>query len=392
MSFKHYFNSHFTEAEVSKTLETLNESRWWGKFKEAATIIEYTTEEKKKRKFKAWKMEEGDCGPSYVVEARKGLRYGLWRTTENKFICARLKPGIKRIIKPKGVFKEVDGKLIFELRPAALAQALNKGGAQELGGGKELIQRSLDNRKNEFHPPAPKETQPKQTVQEAFSLAGGKKLSGDVKQGVAANAKAFDPEATLTGGRPNLDVRAGDGMQKTADAPFDPNATLRESSDEEIAQGINEYLSKVLGFDMRKIKNWWTVTDIEDIESLWAEKVKGWKASQQDGSKTTVDESVVSQKQLASVAQRISNYLIDNKLPNSVVHVRKQIDKLPHEFGTYGVEILDMVNALQKAAGRGEMTERRTNVEPCKSFPNGEKTYDKNTDEWNKGVYTDAKA
>lgn len=114
MSFKHFYKVTFTESEVKIILETLNESRWWGKFKEEASIVEYETEDNKMRKFKAWKMQE-DGGPTYVVEARKGLRYGLYRTTEGKFICARLKPGKKNIIKPKGIFQEVDGKLVFEL-------------------------------------------------------------------------------------------------------------------------------------------------------------------------------------------------------------------------------------------------------------------------------------
>ena len=39
-----------------------------------------------------------------------------------------------------------------------------------------------------------------------------------------------------------------------------------------------------------------------------------------------------------------------------------------------------------------KVTERRATAEPDKSMPNGEPTFDKNTDEWNKGVHTKAKS
>jgi hypothetical protein len=174
MSFKHFFKTHFTEAEV----EVLNESRWWGKLPESnLSILEYVNENNKKRKLKSWKMEENGTGPAYVIEARGGCRYGLFRTLEGKFIMARMKG--KVIKKPKGVFKEVDGKLVFEL----------------------------------------------------FKLPGAARIGGDkaaLAKQVAAKKKAFDPEQTLLpkGGAPRIKVAA-----KTPEKPeqkFDPNATLRE--------------------------------------------------------------------------------------------------------------------------------------------------------------------
>jgi hypothetical protein len=215
MSFKHFLITHRTEAEIKSDFKVINESRWWGKFKEDTTsILEYKDEAGKNRKFKVCKMEEDGAGPAYVLEARAGIRYGLFRATEGNFHVIRMKSGKKHLIKPKGIFKEVDGKLVFEL----------------------------------------------------FTLKGGKKVTGGpdaIKQAVAANTKKFDPNQTIGPVSPR--VRVGGGIPKD-DKPFDPNATL------------------------------------------------------------------------------------------------------------------------------GPMEERRANVEPDKSFPNGETTFDKNTDEWNKGVYTPAKS
>jgi hypothetical protein len=345
MSFKSFFKAHLTENEFKDKFSLLNEGKWWTKFKEDATTILEVESEKdgvvKKSKYRVCKMEEDDSGLAYVLEKR-GRRYGLFRATEGKFHVIRFAKGKKHMIKPKGIFREIDGKLVFE--------RFNLAGAKQLGGGPELIQLAKNRYKKDddtFHPPA---------------------MPSDLEKALAKQP----PQAPGAVSSPDETIY---GLEET-------------DSNETIVAGINRYLTEVLKFDARKIKNWWALNS-EDAGTFWEETVKPWL--EQAGEKP-LGEAVVSQSQIASVAKRISNYLIANKLPNSVTHVRKQIDKLPHEFGNYGVEILDMVNSLQKAAGRGEMTERRTNVEPCKSFPNGEKTYDKNTDEWNKGVYTDAKA
>jgi hypothetical protein len=68
MSFKHFLKTHFTEAEVESKLKTLNESRWWGKFKEdRVSILEYEAEDAegkiKKKKLKVCKLDE-DGGPA----------------------------------------------------------------------------------------------------------------------------------------------------------------------------------------------------------------------------------------------------------------------------------------------------------------------------------------
>lgn len=223
MSFKHFFKTHLTETEIKRDFIKLNEGRWWGKFKEDTTsILEYTNAEGKLKKFKVCKMEEDGSGPAYVLEARGGARYGLFRATEGHFHVIRMKSGKKHLIKPKGIFKEVEGKLIFELLGVPK-------GAQRIGGGPELIKTAIANKK-----------------------------------------KPFNPENTLIpqGGLPRVKA-----VQPPTEKHFNPEATLEEEDEE-----------------------------------------------------------------------------------------------------------------------KEELDERRTTIEPDKSFPNGEPTFDKNTDEWNKGVYTDAKA
>jgi len=185
MSFKHFFSTHLTESEFKANFKTINESRWWGKFKEDATsLLEYKDHDGKPKKFKVCKMEEDGNGnsPAYVLEARNGARYGLFRATEGKFHCIRMKSGKKHLIKPKGIFKEVDGKLVFELFTLKPSQGKS---AASIGGGKELIQKAVQNKK-----------------------------------------KAFNPEQTLGPATPR--VRQGTGSPNTNDASFDPNATLRE--------------------------------------------------------------------------------------------------------------------------------------------------------------------
>lgn len=219
MSFKHFFRSYLTENEVKTNFEQINEGRWWGKFKEdTTTVLEYTDDVGKLKRFKVCKMDEDGSGPAYVLEARGGARYGLFRATEGNFHVIRMKSGKKHLIKPKGIFKEVEGKLVFEL--FTLKHAPHQKAPVKVGGGKDLIKTAVANKK-----------------------------------------KAFDPNATLLpkGGDPRIRTKEPASPEK----PFDPNATIRE---------------------------------------------------------------------------------------------------------------------------------RRANIEPDKSFPNGEVTYDKNTDEWNKGIYTDAKA
>jgi hypothetical protein len=64
---------------------------------------------------KACKVDESTDGLAYILETRKGIRYGLYRATEGKFHLVRFKKGVKAFKKPKGVFKEVDGKLMYEM-------------------------------------------------------------------------------------------------------------------------------------------------------------------------------------------------------------------------------------------------------------------------------------
>lgn len=117
MSFKHFFKTCLTENEIKENFKTINESRWWGKFKEdSVSLLEVKTKEGKIKKYKVCKLDEDGNGPAYVLEARNGARYGLFRATEGKFHCIRMKSGKKNLIKTKeGIFKEVDGKLVFEL-------------------------------------------------------------------------------------------------------------------------------------------------------------------------------------------------------------------------------------------------------------------------------------
>lgn len=130
MSFKNFFKTHFTLNEITTSI--LNESRWWSKFKEeTTTVLEYTDHDGKGKRFKVCKMEEDGTGPAYVLESRTGARYGLFRATEGKFHCIRLKSGKKHLVKPKGIFKEIDGKLIFELnvknKDIIVTNQVNKG-------------------------------------------------------------------------------------------------------------------------------------------------------------------------------------------------------------------------------------------------------------------------
>lgn len=105
-------------SDFYKNKQKLEECRWWGKFKEdQTTILEVDlinkNGEKRKAKYKVCKVQEQDSDIEYILE-RMGRRYGLIRTTENKFHVVRFGKGKKQLIKPKGIFKEVDGKLIFE--------------------------------------------------------------------------------------------------------------------------------------------------------------------------------------------------------------------------------------------------------------------------------------
>jgi hypothetical protein len=101
MSFKHFYNESI-----------LNEGKWWHKFKEDQVF----TLEANGKKYKVCKMDETSSGsPAYVLESRGGHRYGLFRAPEGNFTVIRMKKGKKHLIKPKGgIFKETDGKLIFE--------------------------------------------------------------------------------------------------------------------------------------------------------------------------------------------------------------------------------------------------------------------------------------
>ena len=306
MSFKHFFSTHLTESEFKANFKTINESRWWGKFKEDATsLLEIKTTEGKIKKYKVCKLDEDGNGPAYVLEARGGARYGLFRATENKFHCIRMKSGKKNLIKTKeGAFREVDGKLVFEL--FTLKPDPNTGkGAVRVGGGPDLVKQAVNKRAK----------------------------------------KPADPDwANKTMGPVAPRVRVGDGMGKpAAPAPkFDPNATLREESNEEVELAISKYLTDVCQFTPKQLRNWWTITDREDIGCLWDEKVKPWLAASAS----------------TPISEDDTECTVCNKAPCSCKKV----------------------------------TERRATAEPDKSMPNGEPTFDKNTDEWNKGVYTDAKA
>jgi hypothetical protein len=113
MSFKNFFFSQQNDENIMDKIQ-LYEGKWWGKMDtEKTTILEYTTEDGKKRKFKICRMNDDENGPKYVVEARKGIRYGLYPSSGNSFHVVRMKT--KKLAKSKGIFKELDGKLYFEV-------------------------------------------------------------------------------------------------------------------------------------------------------------------------------------------------------------------------------------------------------------------------------------
>lgn len=117
MDFKHFFKNTLTEKELRSNFKVINESRWWGKFKEDKTF----TLEANGKTYKCCRMEE-DGGPAYVLESRGGARYGLFRATEGHFHVIRMKSGKKHLIKPKGIFREVEGNLVFEMSPESAAK------------------------------------------------------------------------------------------------------------------------------------------------------------------------------------------------------------------------------------------------------------------------------
>jgi hypothetical protein len=392
MSFKHFFSTHLTESEFKANFKTINESRWWGKFKEDATsLLEYKDQDGKPKKFKVCKMEEDGNGnsPAYVLEARNGARYGLFRATEGKFHCIRMKSGKKHLIKPKGIFKEVDGKLVFELFTFKPSQGKS---AARIGGGKELIQKAVQNKK-----------------------------------------KAFNPEQTL--GPVGARVRQGDGMNKPAPNPepaFDPNATLRElqvldapsSWKDAIAQDAEKWapkpgtvadfsksskdpaaIGKMMGGKKHPYK-FFVANDGAVYQILTDPITRGvWAVSKTDIDPTPFlkqrdpvqDAKLGEEEQLrvpysdiSAVAQEIadshegSDMQYDPKFTDN--HIYNYLPDQYHDpkvMAQIHKEVEELLSTL---------TERRATAEPDKSMPNGEPTFDKNTDEWNRGVYTDAKA
>jgi hypothetical protein len=316
MSFKHFFNTHLTESEFKANFKTINESRWWGKFKEDATsLLEYKDQDGKPKKFKVCKMEEDGNGnsPAYVLEARNGARYGLFRATEGKFHCIRMKSGKKHLIKPKGIFKEVDGKLVFEL--------FVPKDMQKLSGSKELIQKAVQNKK-----------------------------------------KAFNPEQTLGPVAPR--VRQGDGVSKSPEPQFDPNATLRE-------------------LQVLDAPSSWKDAIAQDAEK-WAPK-PGMVA---DFSKSSKDPAAIGK--MISGKKHPYKFFVAN---DGAVY---QILTDPITRGVWAVSKTDIDPTpflkQRDPVQDAKLSERRATAEPDKSMPNGEPTFDNNTDEWNRGVYTDAKA
>lgn len=413
MSFKHFFSTHFTESEIKANFKTINESRWWGKFKEDATsLLEYNDHDGKPKKFKVCKMEEEGNGPAYVLEARNGARYGLFRATEGKFHCIRMKSGKKHLIKPKGIFKEVEGKLVFEL--------FAPKGMQKVGGGKELIQKAIANKK-----------------------------------------KAFNPEQTLGPVAPR--VRQGEGLPKPGLEPkFDPNARLEElqvldapsSWKDAIAQDPETWtpkpgsvadfsksskdpatIGKMLSGKKHPYKFFvgndgavyqvlndpitrgvWAVskTDIDAAPFLkQRDPTQDAKLNEQLSVGDYNDDMKLSQKhdarfrpherevadfsQSASTPQQIAASLLKNNSEHTFRYfiandnIVYEIDSLGNKIMKTGVDPSPYYKDRSPDAV-SKVMERRATAEPDKSMPNGEPTFDKNTDEWNRGVYTDAKA
>ena len=205
MSFKQFFKTHLTESEIRSNFDVINESRWWGKFKEDTTsILEYKDTEGRLKKMKVCKMEEDGNGPAYVLEARAGTRYGLFRATEGKFHVIRMKSGKKHLItKPKGMFKEVDGKLVFEiftLKPMGGKPPI------KVGGGKDLIQTAIANKKKPF-----------KADQTIIPKGGSHRIKVNDKPD---NTASFDPNATLRERRANVEP---DKSFSNGEVTFDKN-------------------------------------------------------------------------------------------------------------------------------------------------------------------------
>jgi hypothetical protein len=417
MSFKHFFRTHLTESEVKRDFTKLNESRWWGKFKEdTVDILEYKDAEGKLKKFKVCKMDEDGSGPAYVLEARGGARYGLFRATEGNFHVIRMKTGKKHLIKPKGIFKEVEGKLVFELNMPK--------GMQQVGGGKDVIQQALQNKKKKFNPeqtlipqggshrirvnPEPQPTKPfdpNATLEELQVLDAPSSWKDAIAQdpekwtpkpGTVADfsKSSKDPSAigkALSGKKHPYKFFVGNdgavyqvlndpitrGVWAVSKTDLDPAPYLKQRDPTQDAK-LNE----------AQIEEGLPIEDYND-ETKMAQrhdtKFKPHSREVADFSQSDADPQKIAAILLKKYGEHTFRYFIAN---DNIVY---ELDPFSKRIMRTGVDPTPYLKDRSPDAV-SKVMERRANVEPDKSFPNGEPTFDKNTDEWNKGVYTDAKA